>query len=284
MKINRIVIVVLAIFFLSGCASIKVYRPLAAKDEEQGIKIFTPKPYIMVARAGEGGKVISVTPVMLPDLADPHFIRQTVGIGKANLTLGVEGGMLKSFGGDVDSKVPETIKEIGALATGYGTLVKTLSEAAKLDEEAGKIRREAVDTANIDAAIALINSASGEIDKIMADNESFNFTDGQKKSLDLINMTLKNIAKSIADPNKDKDQSVLDEYATKLVSAAVEFDKVSANFPKAASDKYPIASISAEVKAAAGKIASKQAAAPVFELYEVDNSKGTTELRKVSIP
>lgn len=284
MKTNQLLLVLFGIFFLSGCASIEVYRPSTTKKKEQGIKIYTPKPYIIVARAGEGGKVISVTPVMLPDLADPHFIRQTVGLGKVNLTLGIEGGMLKSFGGDVDSKVPESIKEIGALATGYGTLVKTLSEAAKIDEETGKIRREAIDSANIDAAITLIDSARSTIDKIIAAKGEFNLSEEQQKSLESINTTLGSISKSLTDPNKDKDQSVLDEYANRLVDAAVAFEKISANFSKAASDKYPIASISAEIKAAASKIASKKAAAPVFDLYEVDNSKGITELKRVSIP
>ena len=69
----------------------------------------------------EGGKVISVTPVMLPDLADPHYIRQTVGIGKANLSLAIEGGVLKSFGGDVDNNSSLKLsKRLGLLPQDMG--------------------------------------------------------------------------------------------------------------------------------------------------------------------
>lgn len=285
MKTSQILIAFLVFAILSGCASIKVYRPAAdGKKEEQGIKVYTPKPYIVVARAGESGKVISVTPVMLPDLADPHFIRQTVGVGKVNLTLSVEGGMLKSFGGDVDTKVPESIKEIGSLASGYGALVKTLSEAAKIDADTAKLRREAIDTTNIKAAISLINSASGTIDKILTATQEFSLSDAQRNALKSMNKLLVDISKTLDDPNKDNNQEVLDEYAAKLVATAVEFEKVSVNLPPEVSQKHSVASVSAEVRAAAGKIASKPAAAPVFDLYEVDNSTGKTVLRKVAIP
>ena len=163
--------------------------------------------------------------------------------------------------------------------------MKTLSEAAKIEADAAKVRREAVDTANIDAAIVLIKSASSTIKEVLRAPESdFSLSEVQKKSLEQIDKKLVDTSKSRADPNKNIDQSVLDVYATNLVAAAVEFEKVSANLPKAANDKFPIASIPAEVKAAAGKIASKPAAAPVFDLYEVNNSTGKTELRKVPIP
>ena len=91
MKAFQVAIVFLTVVILAGCSSIKVHRPLAKGDsKKEGIKVYPPKPYIVVARAGEGGKIISVTPVMLPDLSDPHYIQQTSGLGSANLSLEIE--------------------------------------------------------------------------------------------------------------------------------------------------------------------------------------------------
>ncbi|MBF0496686.1 MAG: hypothetical protein HQK58_08945 [Deltaproteobacteria bacterium] len=293
MKTCKILIVFLAFAMLGGCASIKVYRPpFEGKDQEEGIKVYSPKPYMLVARAGEDGKVISVNPVMLPDLSDPQFIRETVGIGHANLTLSVEGGILKSFGGDVDTKVPETIKEIGALATGYGTLVKTLSEAGKIDEEAAKLRKESIDTAKINAAIKIINSASNSIKAIVDDalTQNYRLTETQTGVLNKISENIKEIGKSIKslfdNPDIDVNQFMLDEYAKSLREEAKKYGEEKDSLPPEATDKHPVRKILNDIGTAATMIASKPAAAPVFELYEVDNSKkgkGTT-LKKIEIP
>lgn len=292
MKSLKIIIVLVTVIFLSGCSSIKVYRSQDADDpKKQGIKAYPPKPYIVVARAGENGKIISVTPVMLPDLSDPHYIRQISGLGSANLTLGIEGGVLKTFGGNVDTKIPETITSIGGLATSYGALVKSLSEAGKLDEEGNKLRRETADTEKISATIGLIESANDTINEIKAGNPNdYKLSKNQTDTLTNVSSILEETAAAlqilIDNPNVDKDQDVLDEHVKKLFAAATAFEKVAAGFPEDVAKKHSRSSVTAEIRAGASKIKSKPVAVPVFDLYEIDNSdpNGITVLKKVTIP
>ena len=169
------------IFFAMGCAAIKVTRPGKPADQ-QGFKVYAPKPYILVARAGEAGKVISVSSLILPDLVDPHLVRQQVGMGKANLTFTIENGVLKTFGGDVDSKIPETLKEIGGLATSYGTLVQNLATAGKTREETANLRRESADLSKREAAAEKAKSAAKTIDDIIKDGQGI--SSDQKRTLE----------------------------------------------------------------------------------------------------
>lgn len=274
---HKSILLFFLVLLLGGCASIEIER-----TGGKGFKVYAPKPYILMARAGEGGKVISVTPVMLPDLADPHYVRQTSGIGKANLTFTVENGLLKQFGGDVDSKIPETLKEIGGLATSYGALAKALAEAGKTRAETAKLREEGLDVTKLNAAAAKFQSAAGQMDKLIKGGSGLSAD--QAGALAGWKDTLVSLAKTLTNPNIDLDQALLDDLAKKANAVADAFEKASANYPEALRQDVSATTVPVEIRAGVKEIASKPAETPVFELYEVKQDQHGTTLVRVPLP
>ena len=278
---SRFIFIALLVSLLGGCASIKVERPNDPTGP-QGLKVFPPKPYILLARAGEGGKIVSVSPLMLPDQTDPHFVRQTTGIGKANLTFTVENGILKQFGGDVDSKIPETLKEVGGLATSYGGLVKALAETAKIKAETGALQEEGLDVAKLKAAAGKFKSAAGSIQLVI--DASSGLSPDMLSALRLWKDSLLSVVATLDNPNVDLDQAMLDELAKKVTTIATDFEKAAAAYPEVLRQNVATTSVPAEIRVGAKEIASKTPELPVFELYEVVQNGTTTTLVRVPIP
>jgi hypothetical protein len=272
MKSLHSLIPLVAALLLGGCASIQVDR-IDHPTEKQGFKVYPPKPYILMARAGDGGKVISVTPVMLPDLSDPHIISQKTGIGSANLSFTVENGTLKTFGGVVDSKVPETIKEVGGLVTGYGALVKSLADAGKVKAETEGLRKESADRTQLNTANANFKSAADSIGEILVGS---GLSTAQKSELGNWKSSIEGVMKLVDDPATTP--AVLNETAIKLNTVAGDFEKASTNYPTDLKNAKSTASVPAELRAGTKLIAIKTPDAPVFELYEVKQDANGTSL------
>lgn len=153
-------LLLIAVFILSGCASVSVTK--VTSGDEEGIRFYRPHPYLLVteeppakADAETGSSAIqkpksgqtaanagassapadstgnvNVQIVWLPDLSESYAIRTNSGLGAANSSVTLKDGwQLTQFGGSVDTKIPETITAFtGALQAAAG-VAKTLTVA-----------------------------------------------------------------------------------------------------------------------------------------------------------
>jgi hypothetical protein len=102
---------------VSGCAGFEFRSDAMLTGPEQGLKLYTPKPYVLVARQGGESKPVDVSIVYLPDLAHPYYAKARSGWGSSNLTMKVTDGMLTEFGQQVDSTAASTLTSVGSLLT-----------------------------------------------------------------------------------------------------------------------------------------------------------------------
>ena len=110
-------------FMLVGCARVAIFSDPELKTQT-GVKFFTPKPYILVAQTKAKDKPTEVSVIYLPDQSKPLYAKTYSGFGSANLALSFNAnGTLASLGQTTDTKIPETIGALAALATpGLGAL------------------------------------------------------------------------------------------------------------------------------------------------------------------
>ena len=107
---------------LSGCAGFEFYSDAALGGPEKGLKLYTPKPYLLVARQGGDAKPVDISIVYLPDLANPYYAKARSGWGSSNLTMKLTDGMMTEFGQQVDSNGAATLTSVGSLLTAAGAL------------------------------------------------------------------------------------------------------------------------------------------------------------------
>lgn len=107
----------LAAAAVSGCAGFEFRSGPALDSAEQGLRLYTPKPYVLVARQGGDSKPVDVSIIYLPDLAHPYYAKARSGWGSSNLTMKVTDGMLTEFGQQVDSNAAATLTSVGSLLT-----------------------------------------------------------------------------------------------------------------------------------------------------------------------
>ena len=101
---------------MSSCATVKFYSD-PALTRETGIRVYPPKPYLLVEYLSTKSVNIKTSIVYLPDLTDPQFIRVRPGLGSSNLKISLENGVLTSYGLITDTKVPETLGKVTDLLT-----------------------------------------------------------------------------------------------------------------------------------------------------------------------
>jgi len=102
--------------FVSSCATVKFYNDESLKNET-GLRVYTPKPFLLVEYRHTQTESVRTTIVYLPDLTRPQYIRQKSGIGSNALKLDITNGFLTSYGLTTDSKMPETLGKITDLLT-----------------------------------------------------------------------------------------------------------------------------------------------------------------------
>jgi len=121
---------------LTSCASVQFYND-AGLTQKSGLKIYPPKPYLLVERSPGTDVNIKTTIVYLPDTQNPTYVKVVPGLGSSDLQLELENGILKSYGLTTDSKIPETISAVTELITaaeGFGKkLDKTGTSASTFE-------------------------------------------------------------------------------------------------------------------------------------------------------
>ena len=118
---------------LTGCASVKFYNDGSLKNET-GLKIYSPKPYLLVEYQTAKTGPVKTSIVYLPDLSDPQYIKWKPGIGSSALKLELNNGILTSFGLNTDTKMPETLGKITDLLT---KSTSSIADAIRTQAEGG---------------------------------------------------------------------------------------------------------------------------------------------------
>jgi hypothetical protein len=111
---------------LSSCATVKIYSDESLKNET-GLRVYSPKPFLLVEYRHTQTESVRTTIVYLPDLTRPQYIRQKPGIGSNALKLDISNGFLTSYGLTTDSKMPETLGKITDLLTRSTTSLTELT-------------------------------------------------------------------------------------------------------------------------------------------------------------
>jgi hypothetical protein len=84
---------------------------------ETGLRVYTPKPYLLVEYRNTKTETVRTTVVYLPDLSSPQYIKPRPGVGSNSLKLDISNGFLTSYGLTTDTKMPETLGKITDLIT-----------------------------------------------------------------------------------------------------------------------------------------------------------------------
>ena len=101
---------------IAACAGVRVYSD-PAFTHETGVKVFAPKPYLLVARTGAKNNPVQLSIVYLPDTRDVSYIRQKRGWGSNDLGLGIQNGMLVQLGSKGDARMAEGTSAVADLLT-----------------------------------------------------------------------------------------------------------------------------------------------------------------------
>ena len=260
---------------LGGCARMAFYTDPDVKGQETGIKFFTAKPYLLVARTGAKDKPVEISLLYIPDLAKPVYAKPESGFGSANLTLALSNGMLTSFGQQTDTKVPDLLTAFGALSKDLATARKTAKEASLLDQAAIDYTQVSRDLATIASDLEKYLQQAAKIQAL---------TSIELQAGAGIVGTLRLVSKLLADPNKAESRVV--EAMIHLKNALSTWEKQIGKPSSATSGpslelRRNIDALQVQVQAQLAKISPKEPVQPTFTLYEIDNSSGTTVVREV---
>ncbi len=114
--------------FLASCAGARFFTD-EALTQKTGLKYYTAKPYVLVARTESKDKPVEISVVYLPDLAHPVYVQPGSGIGSRDIKINLLNGMLVSFGQTTDPAVAESIKALSSLITGGAEAFATIAGA-----------------------------------------------------------------------------------------------------------------------------------------------------------
>ncbi|HNW57594.1 MAG TPA: hypothetical protein PKM69_07455 [Bacteroidales bacterium] len=109
-------IIGLSLTVFNGCSPINFYSN-SGLSEKTGLKYYTDKPYLLVERDSENGRILKATFVYLPDLANPQYmvINGAQGSGRAEIKL--KNGSVSSLGMSSDSKIARTTEALAELVS-----------------------------------------------------------------------------------------------------------------------------------------------------------------------
>lgn len=247
------------------------YENADLSGKKTGIKFYSPKPYLLVARTENKEKPVDVQVIYLPDLAKPMYAAPRAGLGSADISVALQNGMLTSFGAKSDSRIPEMLAALGGLDQAIATASKTRRERDLLAEQAADsetLDAAAAQLAGIQSDLARTATKTNELttqeirtlhsaDAKLAENISILTGPAAEQSLAQVLKGLTAVSKSLGDVSIGRDAIPRTTAGDEVKRAKDELDKVIAN------------------------ISPQEQEPPVFVLYEIDNSAGTTRLKQV---
>ncbi len=266
------------VLLLASCAEMRFYDNPQFSGNQTGIKFYTPKPYLLVARTGNKEKPVEVSIVHLPDLANPQYARPVSGFGSSKLSLTLANGFLTSMGQEGDTKITELLTSFGGLAESLATARKTRRETDLLQQSG------TVDYVSLSSDLARI---AGDIDKQVPVGRANNALSGAEQAT-LTNIANQLRAASTALSNPGSAPQAAEAAAKILEGVLTSWKQVgaapAAGAPEVLAMHRMLEQLKKETAGALGKIAPKEAEPPTFTLYEIRPTKNGTELVEVEFP
>jgi nitrogen fixation protein len=130
---KRFCFLTILLFFISGCAGVRIVKITHDNPYEEGIRFYAPHPYLWVTKDTSGNLQASI--VWLPNKNEEYVIKVKSGIGSVDTKFTLENGWnLTQFGETRDSKTPELIT---ALTGSLKGITEIFEKAEKEELRAG---------------------------------------------------------------------------------------------------------------------------------------------------
>lgn len=148
---------------VAACGHIAIYDSAdPATRRNVGLEVYTPRPYIMVARTKAKDNPVAVSVVYLPDLQNPRYVHLQPGfIGTSKLGVTVNNGMVTGLNAETDSQIDD-------LLTAYGGLATSLAEAAKMRDDIDAQQQLRNQASQLPAAVQALADTITDLDAILA--------------------------------------------------------------------------------------------------------------------
>ena len=257
---------------LSSCARMQFYTRPDLSGEETGIKFFTPRPYLLVARTGSEEKPVDVQVLYLPDLSKPIYAKASPGYGSADVSIALSNGMLTAFGSKTDSN-------ISGLLTALGGLDKDLASASKTRKETGLLVPNA--GINYTEQGTILVKVATDLKATTAKAPLSELTQNEKDAGAEISGQIDSAGQMLMGPGGE--QNLL-AALTNLKAASKAW---SERIGKAKPGPVPpgvrdvLDRLKTELDGVVATLSPKPEDPPTFTLYEIDNSSGPTRLIEV---
>lgn len=261
-----------------GCARFQFYGAENLSGQETGIKFYTAKPYLLVARTGNKEKPVEVSVTYLPDLSKPLYASPKSGLGSSNLTLSLSNGMLTQMGQQADTKIPELLTSVGGLS-------EALASAKKTRREADFVQQAGVDYSTASGQLGQIADGIDQQLKVAIGNNLL--TPAERQVLQGIVNDLRAAAKALQDPTQAPQAAP--QVADTLKKILDSWEKQIGGPGSVTTGPLPqlhrnLDQLKKQTQAALASISPAVAEQPTFTLYEIDNSGATTVLKEVKFP
>jgi hypothetical protein len=275
MKTKLIWSTVAAALLVSGCARLAIYNDASlANDKETGIKFYTAKPYLLVARTGNKDKPIDVSVIYLPDMSKPLYAKPIAGYGSATLSMAYSNGMITAFGQQTDSKIPESLAGIGGLG-------KAIAEARKINREAMGVQTQS--SIDYTKFVKPLRDIADDI-RLRATEDTVNKGEISKPEAHLLTTWARQIgeaADKLADPTQ-ADRNVPVALMTLKGIAEAWKKQILPGAPEKRIRQALLAD-KANLESVIAGMTPKAPDEATFTIYEIDNSSGDMRLKEVQL-
>ncbi|MET3115819.1 hypothetical protein AAKU64_000022 [Undibacterium sp. GrIS 1.8] len=273
MKIFRFAAILVLVAMTVSCARMQFFTNPDLSGAETGIKFYTPKPYLLIARTGNKDKPVDVQSIYIPDLSKPIYAKATPGYGSADVSIALSNGMLTNFGSKTDSSIPALITALGGFDQALAGASKTRKETDLLKPQSGVNYNE--------QGIALKQIAA-DLNTTIKSAQPLQLTQNEQKTGSEIATQIEAAGKLLIGPTGE--QNLLAALTNlKATSKSWSEHIIASKAPGAPgmAIRDNLDRLKGELDGVIEKISPQRDDAPTFTLYEIDNTTGTTKLIEV---
>lgn len=271
MRHGSALLLLTALPVLGGCAGFTFYSDQALTTKT-AIPIPRGKPHLLVVRTGAKDKPVEASIVYITDYSEVFYAKPNSGFGSSNLSLAFANGQMTTFGQQTDTKIPELITSLSGLITARAGADKAAAEAEAIrDTLQGAISVAAVGQAADTVAKDIVAKFSAKQLKGLTSEE-----EGRLKA---VQAALASAAAILLDPTKAPQHAAQVEAVRAQATALGKFSAAATSTPRDAS-LLLIAEWKKQLEEAT-KEEGPKVAQPAFELYQIVQENGYTQLVQV---
>ena len=267
----------ISIVTFAGCAQIKIYSdPTLNSKSKTGIPFYINKPYLLVSQTGAKEKPTEISIIYIPDLSKPMYASITPGMGSSKTALAFSNSTLISLNQESDPKIAELLGAVGGLQTSLANAAKTRKETSLLGDQA------AIDYTQ---EAQKLSEVAKDLETQIKLAKARNFlTTTELTALDIAFNQIKGAASNLSSPSTSS--SKMAETIVNLQNALKNWENIQESSTTTSGQEPEIrrqlAALKKQTKDVLDNISPKPEAPPIFRLYEIDNTKGTTVLHEVN--